>query len=82
MLPTASGGGGEGGRCLNGAAAAAAAVEGEGGGDLDIDGSCHVLEEVRHQVAQEYLPVMDKIRDQLKAELKNIDKSEVMQVPG
>ncbi|CAN0300874.1 unnamed protein product, partial [Hapterophycus canaliculatus] len=36
-----------------------------------------VLEEVRHQVAQEYLPVMRTIRDELIAELKSIDKSEV-----
>eukprot|EP00752_Nemacystus_decipiens_P005687 g5147.t1 len=56
-----------------GAAAAAAAAE-DGGGGAD---SSDILEEVRHQVAEEYLPVMATIRDQLIAELKCIDKSEV-----
>lgn len=40
-------------------------------------GTCDVLEEVRHQVAAEYLPVMSTIRDQLIAELKDIERSEV-----
>lgn len=43
-----------------------------------MDGSASgALEDVRHQVAQEYLPVMATIRDQLKDELKGIDKAEV-----
>ncbi|CAM9201431.1 unnamed protein product [Ectocarpus sp. 13 AM-2016] len=51
---------------------------GGGGGDEEgAGGDCGALEEVRHQVAQEYLPVMETIRDQLVAELKGIDKAEV-----
>lgn len=73
---------------LNPAAAAAAAVlnrgsggaggdEGAGVSDGGVDSS-DTLEEVRHQVAEEYLPVMATIRDQLIAELKGVDKSEVI----
>lgn len=47
------------------------------GGSNGIDTGT-VLEEVRHQVAQEYLPVMETIRDQLVAELKGIKNSEVL----
>lgn len=36
-----------------------------------------VLEEVRHQVAEEYLPVMATIKKQLIEELKGINRSEV-----
>lgn len=56
-----------------------AGIGGGGGGDEgdDAGGDCGALEEVRHQVAQEYLPVMETIRDQLIAELKGIDKAEV-----
>ena len=48
-------------------AAAVAAPQGAGA----------VLEEVRHQVAAEYLPVMAEIRDQLIADLVGIVGSEV-----
>lgn len=41
-------------------------------------GTGNVLEEVRHQVAAEYLPVMATIRDQLVAALKGIDRAEVL----
>lgn len=60
-------------------AASAGGVEGVGGGGGgdSMDDSIGALEEVRHQVAEEYLPVMATIRDQLIAELKGIDKSEV-----
>lgn len=44
-------------------------VPGAGPGD--------VLEEVRHQVAAEYLPVMATIRDQLISELEGIERAEV-----
>lgn len=47
-------------------------VPGTGPGD--------VLEEVRHQVAEEYLPVMSTIRDQLIEELEGIDRAEVREV--
>eukprot|EP00903_Cladosiphon_okamuranus_P009996 g9481.t2 len=65
--------------------AAAAAVSGGcagGAGRVDRAGDSGgdgggVLEEVRHQVAEEYLPVMATIRDQLIAELKGIDEAEV-----
>ncbi|CAM9878723.1 unnamed protein product [Scytosiphon promiscuus] len=48
----------------------------DGGNNASLDTGA-VLEEVRHQVAQEYLPVMETIRDELIAELKGIEKSEV-----
>lgn len=55
-------------------------IEGEDDGENCGFDTSTVLEEVRHQVAQEYLPVMETIRDQLIAELKGIDKSEVSNV--
>lgn len=42
--------------------------------------ACDVLEEVRHQVAAEYLPVMATIKDELISELKGIERAEVGRV--
>ena len=56
-------------RVADAAAVAAAVAAPQGAG--------HVLEEVRHQVAAEYLPVMADIRDQLIADLVGIEGSEV-----
>lgn len=46
-----------------------------------IGGGGDVLEEVRHQVAAEYLPVMATIRDELIEELKEIEGAEVRALP-
>lgn len=51
---------------------------GDGVGSCDDGCSSTVLEEVRHQVAAEYLPVMAVIREQLLEELSGIERAEVM----
>lgn len=61
-------------RVADAAAVAAAVAAPQGAG--------HVLEEVRHQVAAEYLPVMADIRDQLIADLVGIEGSEVRRCRG
>ncbi|CAM9094298.1 unnamed protein product [Ascophyllum nodosum] len=64
-----------------------AAVDGEGqakglektetGGVDPGKGKCTALEEVRHQVAAEYLPIMAAIREELMSELSGIERAEV-----
>ena len=49
----------------------------ETGGVDPGKGKCTALEEVRHQVAAEYLPVMAAIREELMSELSGIERAEV-----